>query len=148
MTGDRVRVLIVDDHEMVREGLRVLLGRDPALEVVGEAATGLEALEQVPQARPDVVLMDLTMPVMDGAAATARIRAEYPLVQVVVLSGAGDRTLVEAALGAGAVSYLVKDSGHDAVKQAIHDAASGRGRVDGAALEAVRDRKRAGPGPT
>ena len=142
----RVRVLIVDDHEMVREGLKVLLARDGTLDVVGEAATGLEALDLMPRARPNVVLMDLTMPVMDGAEATARIRDEYPDVQVVVLSGVGDAVLVRDALDAGAVSYLVKDSHHEIVVQAIHDATDGRGRVDGSALQSNVDRRRPGPG--
>jgi DNA-binding NarL/FixJ family response regulator len=146
MATERVRVLIVDDHEMVREGLKVLLGRDRTLDVVGEAATGLEALELVPQTRPDVVLMDLTMPVMDGAEATARIRDEYPQVQVVVLSGVGDRLLVEDALDAGAVSYLVKDTHHEVVLQAIHDATEGRGRVDASAVPAIMARQRSVPG--
>ena len=140
----RVRVLIVDDHEMVREGLKVLLARDGTLDVVGEAATGLEALDLMPRARPNVVLMDLIMPVMDGAEATARIRDEYPDVQVVVLSGVGDAVLVRDALDAGAVSYLVKDSHHEVVVQAIHDATDGRGRVDGSALQSNVDRRRPG----
>jgi two-component system, NarL family, response regulator LiaR len=146
MSGQRVRVLIVDDHEMVREGLKVLLARDATLDVVGEAATGLEALQLVPLVRPDVVIMDLTMPVMDGAEATARIRDEYPQVQVVVLSGVGDSVLVEDALDAGAISYLVKDSHHEAVAQAIHDATEGRGHVDSDALRAIMDRRRRGLG--
>ena len=146
MPGQQVRVLIVDDHEMVREGLKVLLTRDETLHVVGEAATGLEALELVPVAKPDVVLMDLTMPVMDGAEATARIRDEYPQVQVVVLSGVGDSVLVEDALDAGAISYLVKDSHHEVVAQAIHDATEGRGHVDSNALRTIMDRRRCGPG--
>ena len=99
-------------------------------------------------AKPDVVLMDLTMPVMDGAEATARIRDEYPQVQVVVLSGVGDSVLVEDALDAGAISYLVKDSHHEVVAQAIHDATEGRGHVDSNALAgdhgpaALRPRRR------
>lgn len=146
MATRRVRVLIVDDHELVREGLKVLLTRDGTLEVVGEAATGLEALELVPLVQPDVVLMDLTMPVMDGAEATARIRDENPYVQVVVLSGAGDSNLVADALDAGAVSYLIKDSNHQAVVQAIHDATEGRGRVDCSAVPSILERRRAALG--
>jgi DNA-binding NarL/FixJ family response regulator len=126
MSQERVRVLIVDDHELVRDGLKALLSRDPAIDVVGEASTGLEALELVPRLLPDVALMDLRMPVMDGAEATARIRDAYPRVQVVILSGAGDDALVRAALEGGAISSLVKDARSDAVTQAIHEAA-GRG---------------------
>ncbi len=147
MSGQRVRVLIVDDHEMVREGLKVLLTRDATLDVVGEAETGLEALELVPLAKPDVVLMDLTMPVMDGAEATARIRSEYPKVQVVVLSGGGESILVENALDAGAISYLVKDSHPEVIAQAIHDATKGRGHVDSNALRTILERRHSsGPG--
>ena len=144
--GEPIRVLIVDDHEMVRAGLKVLLDRDATLEVVGEAATGLEALELVPLTEPDVVLMDLTMPVMDGAEATARIRDEHPHVQVVVLSGAGDSVLVEDALDAGAISYLVKDSRHEVVIEAIHEATEGRGHVDSSAIQPILERRRAAPG--
>lgn len=142
MATERVKVLIVDDHEMVREGLKVLLARDGSVDVVGEAASGLEALQLVPVAQPDVVLMDLTMPVMDGAVATAHIRDEYPQVQVVVLSGAGDSALVEDALDAGAISYLVKDSRHEVLVQAIHDAIEGRGYVDCSAVPSVLERRR------
>lgn len=142
MAAQKVKVLIADDHEMVREGLKVLLERAGTVEVVGEAETGLEAVELVPAVTPDVVLMDLTMPVMDGAEATARIRDEYPQVQVVVLSGVGDSTLVEDALDAGAISYLVKDSHHEVVVQAILDATEGRGCVDCSALPAVLERRR------
>ncbi len=125
MPQTRVRVLIVDDHELVRDGLKALLSRDPAIDVVGEASTGLEALELVPRLLPDVALMDLRMPVMDGAEATARIRDAYPRVQVVILSGAGDSALVDAALEGGAASYLIKDARPDVLTRAIHEAAAG-----------------------
>ena len=125
MPQEQVRVLIVDDHELVRDGLRTLLSRDPFIVVVGEASTGLEALELVPRLLPDVALMDLRRPVMDGAEATARIRDAYPRVQVVILSGAGDSAAAKAALEGGAVSYLIKDARHDALTRAIHEAAAG-----------------------
>ncbi len=116
MADGQVTVLIVDDHEMVREGLRVLLTRDPLIEVVGEASTGAEALESVDLYEPDVVLMDLTMPVMDGAEATALIRGVHPGVQVVLLSGTADNCLIEQALEAGAISFIVKDTQHDILR--------------------------------
>jgi two-component system, NarL family, response regulator LiaR len=146
MHGGRVRVLIVDDHEMVREGLKVLLTRNPVIDVVGEAATGAEALDQVGTLQPDVVLMDLTMPVMDGAVATARIRDGHPAVQVVLLSGAADNCLVHQALEAGAISFIVKDTQHDALAQTVIDAAHGRGHVDSSIVPFILDHSGCGPG--
>ena len=142
----RTRVLIVDDHQMVREGLRYLLTRAPDLDVVGEAANGSEAVALVNTLSPDVVLMDLAMPVMNGAEATARIRDEAPCVQVVVLTGDGGSPLVEAALEDGAISCLLKDTQSEALTQAVRDAAAGKGKVAGVALDAIQERRRACPG--
>jgi DNA-binding NarL/FixJ family response regulator len=142
----RTRVLIVDDHQMVREGLRYLLTGAPDLDVVGEAANGSEAVALVNTLSPDVVLMDLAMPVMNGAEATARIRDEAPCVQVVVLTGDGGSPLVEAALEEGAVACLLKDARSEALTQAVRDAVDGRGSVAGVALDAIQERRRACPG--
>jgi len=142
----RTRVLIVDDHQMVREGLRYLLTRAPDLDVVGEAADGREAVALVNTLSPDVVLMDLSMPVMNGAEATARIRDEAPCVQVVVLTGDGGSPLVEAALEDGAIGCLLKDARPEALMQAVRDAADGRGSVSGVALDAIQERRLACPG--
>jgi DNA-binding NarL/FixJ family response regulator len=142
----RTRVLIVDDHQMVREGLKSLLSSALDLDVVGEAENGLSALELVNALNPDVVLMDLAMPVMDGAEATARIRDEAPRVQVVVLTGDGGSLLAERALEGGAISCLLKDAHPDVLAQAVRDAADGKGSVDGVALQAIMERRRACPG--
>ena len=141
----RTRVLIVDDHQMVREGLRYLLTRAPDLDVVGEAANGREAVALANTLSPDVVLMDLSMPIMNGAEATARIRDEAPCVQVVVLTGDGGSPLVEAALEDGAIGCLLKDARPEALTQAVREAAHGRGNVAGVAMDAIQERRRACP---
>jgi len=137
----RTRVLIVDDHLMVREGLKSLLSTAPDIDVVGEAANGAEAVELVPLTAPDVVLMDLVMPVMNGADATAHIRKAFPSVQVVALTSFADGELVAQTLEAGAVSFLLKDSRSEALVQAIRDARDGRGTIDAGALQSVMSRQ-------
>jgi len=144
--SQRIRVMIVDDHVMVREGLKVLLSTAPDLEVVGEAATGDEATRLVPLVEPDVVLMDIVMPVMNGAEATTRIKQDHPSVQVVALTNYADGDLVEQTLAAGAISYLLKDSRPEALAQAIRDARRGRGTIDSSAMHSVMDRQQDGPG--
>jgi NarL family two-component system response regulator LiaR len=142
----RVRVMIVDDHVMVREGLKVLLSTAPDLEVVGEAATGDEAVRLVPSLAPDVVLMDIMMPVMNGADATAVIRTEHPHVQVIALTNYADADLVEQTLAAGAISYLLKDSRPETLVQAVRDARVGRGTIDSSAMHSVMERQQAAVG--
>jgi NarL family two-component system response regulator LiaR len=137
----RIRVMIVDDHVMVREGLKVLLSTAPDLEVVGEAATGEEATRLVPLVEPDVVLMDIVMPVMNGAEATALIKEAYPAVEVVALTNYADGDLVEQTLAAGAISYLLKDSRPETLAQAIRDARRGRGTIDSSAMHSVMSRQ-------
>ena len=119
---DDIRVLIVDDHQMVREGLKVLLSTYEDIEVVGEAANGLEALDRCRLVDPDVVLMDVRMPVMDGPEATAEIGLIYPEIRVIALTSYIDQESVERALDAGAISYLLKDARPEALTQAIRDA--------------------------
>ena len=121
-----IRVLIVDDHSVVREGLRMFLVRDPDLEVVGEAADGAEALEQARQMRPDVVIMDLLMPVMDGIAATRVIRRELPETEVLALTSVLESASVVEALRAGAIGYLLKDTQASELRKAIKAAAAGQ----------------------
>jgi NarL family two-component system response regulator LiaR len=137
----RTRVFIVDDHLMVREGLKTLLSTALDLEVVGEAANGAEAVELVPLTEPDVVLMDILMPVMNGADATARIRESFPDVQVIALTSFADGELVEQTLEAGAISFLLKDSRPEALVQAIRDARDRRGTIDAGAMQAVITRR-------
>ncbi len=121
-----VRVVIADDHGMVRQGLRMYLGLDPELEIVGEAANGAEALDQARALQPDVVLMDLLMPVMDGITATAAIRRELLQVEVVALTSVLEDALLVEALKAGAIGYLLKDTEADELCRAIKAAAAGQ----------------------
>jgi len=137
----RTRVLIVDDHLMVREGLKILLSTAPDVDVVGEAANGAEAVDLVPLTAPDVVLMDIVMPVMNGADATARIKEAFPLVQVIALTSFADGELVDQTLQAGAVSFLLKDSRTEALVQAIRDAREGRGTIDAGAIQSMMNRR-------
>src|SRR6266550_4007120 len=121
-----IHVLIADDHSVVREGLRVFLGRDPELAVVGEAADGTEAVGLARQLRPDVVLMDLLMPVMDGIAATSAIRSELPETEVLALTSVLEDASVVGAVRDGAIGYLLKDTQAEALCQAIKAAAAGQ----------------------
>lgn len=120
-----IRVLIVDDQALFREALHTLLSVQPAIEVVGEAENGQEALRLVGQHQPDVVLMDLQMPVMDGVAATRRIQAEYPSARVIVLTTFDDDDYVFEGLRAGAIGYLLKDVSAQKLVEAIRSAAQG-----------------------
>jgi len=121
-----IRVLIADDHSVVREGLRRFLGRDPELAVVGEASDGAEAVELARRLRPDVVLMDLLMPVMDGIAATSAIRKELPEIEVVALTSVLESAAVIGAVKAGAIGYLLKDIRAAELRRAIKAAAAGQ----------------------
>ena len=121
-----IRILIVDDHAVVRQGLKMFLGLDPELEVVGEAGDGAEALEQARALRPDVVLMDLLMPKMDGVAATAAIRRELTDVEVVALTSVLEDASVVGAVRAGATGYLLKDTQAEELCRAIKAAAAGQ----------------------
>jgi len=136
-----IRVLIVDDHQMVREGLKVLLSTCDDIEVVAEAANGAEALEQCRLAGPNVVLMDILMPVMDGAEATAQITAAWPEIRVIALTSYLDQEYVEKTLDAGAISYLLKDARPEALTRAIRDAVQGRGTIDSGAMRVLMERR-------
>ena len=104
-----IRVLVTDDHKVVRQGLRMFLALDPDLEVVGEAEHGAEAVEQAKLLEPDVVLMDLLMPVMDGIEAIQKLRAELPDTEVVAMTSVLEDAAVVGAVRAGAIGYLLKD---------------------------------------
>jgi NarL family two-component system response regulator LiaR len=120
------RVLITDDHGVVRQGLRMFLSLDPDFEVVGEASNGEEALAMARDLEPDVVLMDLLMPVMDGISATGKIRAELPDVEVIALTSVLEDASVTGAVRAGAIGYLLKDTDSEELHRAIRGAAEGR----------------------
>jgi len=126
---------------MVREGLKVFLSTSDDIEVVGEAADGAEAVDLCARLEPDVVLMDVMMPVMDGAAATAQITAACPGVQIIALTSFVEEALVQQVLDAGAISYLLKDSRPESLKQAIRDACNGRGTIDSSAMKAILNRR-------
>ncbi|WP_034385207.1 response regulator transcription factor [Deinococcus sp. YIM 77859] len=135
-----VRVLLVDDHAVVRQGLRLFLSLDPLIEVVGEAANGEEALAQAGRLRPDVVVMDLMMPVMDGIQATRAIRRTLPDTEVIALTSTLEEHKVNGAIDAGAMGYMLKDASSDTLAEAIHAAARGEVRLHPeAARRLVRD---------
>jgi NarL family two-component system response regulator LiaR len=121
-----IRVLIADDHSVVRQGLHMFLSSDPELDIVGEARDGAEALALAHQLYPDVVLMDLLMPVMDGIAATAAIRRELPDTEVVALTSVLEDAAVIEAVRAGAIGYLLKDTEAHELRRAIKSAAAGQ----------------------
>ena len=127
------RVMIADDHSVVRQGLRMFLSSDPELEIVGEARDGAEAVRLARQLQPDVVLMDLLMPVMDGIAATAAIRREVPDTEVVALTSVLEDAAVVDAVRAGAIGYLLKDTESDELRRAIKAAAAGQVQLSPAA---------------
>jgi DNA-binding NarL/FixJ family response regulator len=121
-----IDILIVDDHSVVRQGLKMFLSLDPELNVVGEAANGSQAVEMAKQLRPDVVLMDLMMPVMDGVTATQEIRRKLPDVEVIALTSVLEDASVVGAVRAGAIGYLLKDTQAEELCRAIKAAASGQ----------------------
>jgi DNA-binding NarL/FixJ family response regulator len=121
-----IRILIADDHGVVRQGLKMYLELDPELEIVGQAVDGAEALRMACELKPDVVLMDLLMPAMDGIAATKAIRHELPDVEVIALTSVLEDSAVFDAMRAGAVGYLLKDTNAKALCQAVKAAAAGQ----------------------
>ena len=130
MTAPSIRVLIADDQRVVREGLSMLVGLIEGVEVVGTASDGIEAVELAQAEKPDVVLMDLRMPNMDGAEATRRIRAALPEIQVLVLTTYADDESLFPALQAGARGYLTKDASAEEIEQAIKAVAAGHTHLD------------------
>ena len=146
-----VRVLAADDQRVVREGLAMLLGLLPDVEVVGTAADGEEVLALAAELRPDVILMDLRMPRMDGVEATRRLRERDPAIKVVVLTTYADDRSVIDALRAGALGYLTKDAGAAEIQQALHRVAGGQAALDPAVqrhlVEAIADGLPTSPAP-
>jgi len=121
-----IRVMLVDDHAVVRSGLSAFLMAYDDLELVAEASGGERALELCQQEQPEVVLMDLMMPEMDGATATVKIKEKYPQIQVIALTSFKEKDLVESVLQAGAIGYLLKDVTADELANAIRSAAIGK----------------------
>ncbi|MFG1752206.1 response regulator [Streptosporangium sandarakinum] len=142
-----VRVLVVDDQTVVREGLTLLLGLLPGIEVAGSAGDGEAALRLVEAERPDVVLMDLRMPRMDGVEATGRIRAAYPDVQVVVLTTYSDDESVFAALRAGARGFLTKSADAEEISRAVAAVTRGDAQLDPAVQRRLLDAMPSAPPP-
>jgi DNA-binding NarL/FixJ family response regulator len=132
-----IRVVIAEDHEMVRAGLEELLGNAADIEVVGTAGDGEEAVEVVKEAEPDVVLCDLSMPRLDGPAATRRMLEARPETRVVILTAFSERTRILGAIDAGAVGYLLKDAPPDELFGAVRAAAKGESPLAPKAAEAI-----------
>ncbi|RFA13928.1 DNA-binding response regulator [Subtercola boreus] len=128
--GPRTTVLVVDDHPLVRGGLGTLLSSTADLVVVGEAGNGLDAVRLAAELRPQVILMDLSMPILDGVEATRQILEQQPEARIVVLTSLHDRVRVHEALGAGAIGYLLKDAEAEVLLAAIRSAALGHSPLD------------------
>lgn len=137
ITSDPIRVVIVDDHLMVRRGLATFLKVSKNLELVGEADSGESAIQLCADLKPDVVLMDMVMQSMDGAAATRLIRKQSPATQIIALTSFKDDILVKSALQAGAISYLLKGVSASELAEAIRAAHAGRPTISAEATEAL-----------
>jgi len=135
----RIRILLADDHAVVRQGFRMILGAHADLEIVGEAGNGREAVELAASLRPDVVVMDVAMPELNGIEATRRLTAENPHIRVVALSMHKDSVYVREILRAGARGYLLKDSVADDLVAAVRAVAGGEGYLSPAISNAVLD---------
>lgn len=142
-----ISILLADDHSVVRQGLRMFLGLDPELEVVGEARDGEEAVRLARELQPDVILMDLLMPGMDGIAATTAIRREMPEIEVVALTSVLEDERVYSAIRAGAIGYLLKDTEADELCRAIKAAAAGQVQLSPAAAARLMRQVRAPEDP-
>ena len=130
VAGESIRVLVADDQAAVREGLATLLDLTPGIEVVGQARDGADAVRQAAEHAPDVVLMDLHMPGMDGIQATEQITRAHPTVRVVILTTYADDASIQGALRAGALGYLTKDADRVQIARAVQAAAGGQSVLD------------------
>lgn len=142
-----IRILIADDHAVVRQGLHMFLGLDPDMQVVGEATDGAQAVNLARELKPDLVLMDLLMPVMDGIAATDIIRRELPDTEVLALTSVLEDTSVVGAIRAGAIGYLLKDTSSDDLCNAIKAAAAGQVQIEPRAMARLMREVRAPDNP-
>lgn len=141
-TPQKIQVMLVDDHKVVRSGLATFLKAYDDLELVGEAQDGLEAVNMCHKHKPDVILMDLMMPEMDGITATEAILARYPDVKIIAMTSFEDEQLVQGVLQAGAISYLLKNVSSDDLAKAIRDAVSGRSTLSPEAARVLIDATR------
>lgn len=132
-----IRVMVVDDHAVVRSGLKAFLMVFDDMELIGEASSGQEALLLAERAQPDVILMDMVMPDMDGASTTRTIRGRWPQIQVVALTSFREDELVKNALQAGAIGYLLKNVGADELAEAIRSAYAGRPTLSSEAAQVL-----------
>ena len=148
MTGNgSVRVLIVDDHTMLRKGLTTVLATADGIKVVGEAANGAAALQRCADVHPHVVLLDMVLPDMDGATTTEIIVQRFPEIQILIFSSFPEELMVQQALSAGAVGYMLKDGSADELIEAIRLAAVGRGTLSPAAAQALISEAQRPPAP-
>jgi DNA-binding NarL/FixJ family response regulator len=147
MSDARVRVLIVDDDDLMRAGLRGVLSNDEAIEVVGEAADGRDAVYRTRLTRPDVVLMDVRMPDLDGIAATRRLLAAFPAVRVVILTTFEQDDYIFGALNAGASGFLLKRTSPEELIAAVHTIAAGDSLLSPSVTSRVVERMARQPGP-
>ena len=125
-TTSTVRILLIDDHRILREGLRALLEREPDFEVIGEAEDGRTGVEMAKEAHPDIILMDISMPALNGIDAARQILAHSPPSRIIALTAHSDRNLVREILKAGAVGYVVKDSAVEELTSAVRTVLAGR----------------------
>ena len=140
--SNEITCLIADDHEVVREGLRLSLSRAPQIRVVGEAADGASAIAVAERRRPNVVIMDVRMPNMDGLEATKVLAERLPQTAVLIFTAYGERSLLGRGLEAGAKGYILKEAPHATLLRAIEKVASGEGYVDPALMPALLTRER------
>jgi DNA-binding NarL/FixJ family response regulator len=126
MTTMPIRIMLVDDHQVVRQGVRMFLTLDPDLEIIGEATDGKASIEMARQLKPDVILMDLLMPVMDGVTAIGILRKELPDTEIIALTSVLEDNAVMGAMRAGAIGYLLKDTAAEELIRAIKAAAEGQ----------------------
>lgn len=140
----KVRILLADDHELMRDGLRSVLEREPDLEVVGEAGSGREAVERVRELKPNLVLMDVAMADLNGIEATQQIHAECPETKVVALSSHSDRRYVVSILRAGASGYVLKSDAYEELRRAVRAVIGGRSYLSVAVAGGVLESLRAG----
>ena len=132
-----IRVLVVDDQSLIREGLAIILDSQPDIQVVGQAKDGRQAVKIAAQLEPDVVLMDIRMPLMDGIKATRQIKETHPQIQVVILTTYSEDELIFEGLRAGAVGYLLKDITRNQLAEAVRGAARGEAQIDPAIASQV-----------